>query len=92
MSCHEKAMKTSEMYLTALIFSKFLDRLGLKFSLNCPNLALNIFFSEKCPKLILNILIRNFLSYHMIPTIKSQYAANYIFVLVNRLTNSEKSI
>ena len=44
MSCHEKAIKTSEMFLTALIFSKLLDRLGLKLSLNCPNLALNICF------------------------------------------------
>ena len=92
MSCHEKAIKTSEMYLTALIFSKFLDRLGLKLSLNCPNLALIYMFFEKCPNLILNILIRNFLSFHMIPSIKSQYAANYTFLLVNRPTNSEKSI
>ena len=87
MSCHEKAIKTSEMYLTALIFSKFLDRLGLKLSLNCPNLAVKICFLKNA-----QILIRNFLSFRMIPSIKSQYAANYTFLLVNRPTNSEKSI
>ena len=45
MSCHKKAIKTSEMYLiNGLNFSKFLDRLGLKLSPNCPYLALNICF------------------------------------------------
>ena len=78
MSCHEK--------------SKFLDRLGLKLSLNCPNMALNICFLNNSQSGSWILWFEIFSAFRWYQGLSRNMLPITLFLLVNRPTKSEKSI